>query len=150
MNFKYGSIYELYNSKNNFIYRGSTTDTLNNRLHKHKWDAGNRDSKLYTKMREIGIEHFNIKLIAHCFYIDENELLKLEDYYIALIPEDRKLNSYRAILSKEEKKEKKKKDNIEYNKKRVICECGIESLKKHLSRHKKSQIHQMRMSKIIE
>ncbi len=43
-----------------------------------------------------------------------------------------------------------KKFNVINNKKRAVCECGIEMLKKSLYRHRRTDAHKLAMLKLID
>lgn len=58
-----GKIYKVYNTVNDIIYIGSTTQVLPKRLHGHKADCLKQTSPFYTAMREIGVDCFKILLI---------------------------------------------------------------------------------------
>jgi hypothetical protein len=123
-------------------------------MHKQmcKDETGRRNSKLYTFMREIGIEHFKIELIEE--YTCEI-LLEREQYWIEqLNPE---LNTKRAIANpnyeqecrdKEERRERSKtfyhshkEKLLKKMKEQITCECGCVVTKSCLTRHRKSLQH---------
>ena len=58
-------IYKITNTFDNYIYVGSTTDTLRSRFwkHTHEQRHSRSGSKLHTKMRELGNACFQIELI---------------------------------------------------------------------------------------
>lgn len=76
-----GYIYAIKNTVNNKIYIGQTRGLLKNRFFTHRGAARDisRRSKLYTAMRELGIDNFYIEEICKCEY---NELNDKEKYYI--------------------------------------------------------------------
>ena len=87
MDYSKGKIYKIYNIIDDDIYIGSTCcPLLSQRLAKHKScinEPKRCNSKLYSKMKEIGKEHFFIELIFEykdCENIDQ--LRKKEGEYI--------------------------------------------------------------------
>ena len=78
-----GKIYKVINTKDDFIYIGSTTVKLSSRMGSHRANAKNiiKKSKLYEHMRKIGIEYFKILLIKD-FVSDSREALETEEYNI--------------------------------------------------------------------
>jgi len=69
------------------------------------------------------------------YYIDnKNKLLeKRKEYYAN--------NKDKLTEQKKENYEKNKQDILEKKKEKIICECGDESTKNHISRHRKSKKH---------
>ena len=83
MNYQNGKIYQILNNIDDDVYVGSTCQTLSQRMTYHRSDAKRGVvSKVYQKMREVGIEHFYIELIevSPCNSIEE--LLKREGHFI--------------------------------------------------------------------
>ena len=77
--YQYGVIYKITNTvEPNLVYIGSTTNDLNIRMSKHKYDARNRPdkSKLYPLMNEIGIDNFMIEEIEKFPCESKEELRK--------------------------------------------------------------------------
>ena len=83
--YKNGKIYCIRNNINDDIYVGSTTQRLSKRMAKHREDS-KRENKMhsifYSKVNEIGIEHFYIELIEDCPCDTLEQLLKREGHYI--------------------------------------------------------------------
>ena len=76
-----GIIYIITNSINDKVYIGQTLIDINTRFRQHKEKVKQgRDSKIYSAMRELGVENFNIKELEN--NIPENELDSKERYYI--------------------------------------------------------------------
>ena len=63
-NYANGKIYKLVSDETDFVYVGSTTQPLSKRLYAHKKKAETGNSKVYTAMREVGIESFRIVLVS--------------------------------------------------------------------------------------
>ena len=83
--YKNGRIYCIRNNINDDIYVGSTTQPLCKRMAKHRQDAKHKakmHSIFYSKVNEIGIEHFYIELIEDCPCETLEQLLKREGHYI--------------------------------------------------------------------
>ena len=73
--------YNIYNTINDDIYVGSTTQKLCERMRDHRYCINNqkkKDRPLYQAFREHGIEHFFIELIEKCPCNDKDELRKKE------------------------------------------------------------------------
>jgi group I intron endonuclease len=155
-----GKIYKLTNDLNEKIYIGSSTyQYLSERFNMHKQmckdETGRRNSKLYTFMREIGIEHFKIELIEEYTCETKQQLVEHEQYWIEQLKPE--LNMFRAIANpnyeqecrdKEERRERSKafyhshKEVIsQKGKEQITCECGCVVTKSCLSRHRKSLQH---------
>lgn len=98
-----GRIYMIYNIKTPHMYIGSTTTTLRHRWKEH---CAHRKSncKLYSFMRDIGIDNFRIKLIEWKQVETETELRQLEQYHIDKYNKEILLNSADAYLDKEKVK----------------------------------------------
>ena len=77
--------YKIYNTINDDIYVGSTTQKLCEIMRDHRYCINNqkkKDRTLYQAFREHGIEHFFIELIEKCPCNDKDELRKKEGEYI--------------------------------------------------------------------
>lgn len=89
-----GYIYVIKNKVNDKIYIGQTRKMLVDRFRIHRGaarDISNR-SKLYTAMRELGIDNFYIEELCKCEY---SELNNKEKYYINLY--DTVENGYNSL-----------------------------------------------------
>jgi DNA repair photolyase len=116
MDFWYGFTYELYNDLDEQVYIGSSTTTETQRFSEHKSSSKEGKYKIYIKMREQGIEHWNIRIISE-YLIKNRDLLRIEEQKeIDKIPEELKLNELRAYRSEEQQKEYKKEYQKEYQK----------------------------------
>ena len=58
-----GKIYQISNTINDDVYIGSTTQALNQRMAKHRYDCKKKSCKIYKVMNELGIDNFYIELI---------------------------------------------------------------------------------------
>ena len=116
------------------IYVGSTIN-FKQRQSNHKWKVNNGvKSKLYDNIRSnYGV--YNIELFKMFPCLNRTEL-QIEERKVCE-ELNANLNTYKCYSSPEENREY----NTNYCKTRVICECGIESSKSHLSRHRNSKRH---------
>ena len=72
----------LYNIDDE-IYVGSTTETLGQRMAKHRYSMKQRSHyKLYKHMNKLDVNNFYIELIEHYPCNDVYELRAREGYYI--------------------------------------------------------------------
>ena len=155
-----GTIYKLSDDKG-YFYFGSTIQTLRERLYVHKHDS-KRHSK-YNIYTQFTFEKFcqnkiKIEVLDEVVVENKRELQQLEQQYITKYRNDLKLlNTLRSYATEEEKKYKENRlkyrnDNREdinqratkyreKNSKIIVCECGKQSAKYHLSDHIKSQFH---------
>ena len=88
VDYQESKIYNIYNTINDDIYVGSTTQKLCERMRDHRYCINNqkkKDRPLYQAFREHGIEHFFIELIEKCPCNDKDELRKKEGEYIRLL-----------------------------------------------------------------
>jgi hypothetical protein len=53
-----GNIYKIFNTIDDDVYIGSTTEQLNIRLNKHKYKSKIENSNLNKKMVEFGVDNF--------------------------------------------------------------------------------------------
>jgi hypothetical protein len=64
--FENGKIYKITNDFNDSIYIGSTCDTLDKRMIRHKTDRQKHPNRLlYKLMNEIGFSRFKIELLEN-------------------------------------------------------------------------------------
>jgi group I intron endonuclease len=104
-NYQNGKVYKLTNNINDDEYVGSTANLLRVRLAGHRSDAKDesRTSAIYTAMRELGAENFDIILIENFPCADKNELNAREDYWIKQLKPV--YNTKAAIFNVEKMKE---------------------------------------------
>jgi len=84
-NYQEGKIYKLYNTINDDIYIGSTTQKLCERMRGHRSCINSQkmnDRPLYQAFREHGVDNFYIELIEKCPCNDKDELRRTEGNYI--------------------------------------------------------------------
>lgn len=113
----FGRVYKLYNKLDrSYFYIGSTTESINTRLIKHKSASTNGTTPIYTFMREIGKDNFSADLIEDDVPFDN--LIARENYWIQeLIPP---LNTHTFLTRTEQERDKAKYErNKEAIKKRV-------------------------------
>ena len=87
-NYQDGKIYKIYNTINDDIYIGSTTQKLCERMRNHRNDHKSKlhfNFPIYKAFREHGVENFFIELIEKCPCNDKDELRKTEGNYIRLL-----------------------------------------------------------------
>ena len=66
MKYHEGKIYKILNSDTDDVYVGATCQRLAKRMMNHRTKVKEgKETTLYNKMREIGIEHFYIELIEN-------------------------------------------------------------------------------------
>ena len=93
-----GRIYKIYNIIDEKIYIGGTTKPLVKRLgdHMYEYNIG-ANIELYKHFRQVGLEHFKMKLLE-CKQVDNlKELHKLEQKWIDRENSTNLLNSKRAV-----------------------------------------------------
>jgi hypothetical protein len=176
-NYQNAKIYKIVNDAlPDLVYYGSTIQRLSVRMAGHRRDWKFKTNKPTSiKLNEVGtpiivlVENYpcNTKEELHQrerWYIENHTCVnkcipcrtpaehyqdnkeKYKAYYIKNRndPEKVKRKNERARERYNEKKEEIK----AYSKTKVMCECGIESTKGHLHRHKKTKLHINRMKKI--
>jgi hypothetical protein len=172
--YKNGKIYTIRCSEDpTLIYVGSTTQSLSQRWTDHKKNCNNDKSKshhfkIYTKLRELGIEKFYIELYEDCACENKEHLLKREGEVIREIGtlnsriEGRTLKEYyndnkehrsqthkewytlnrESVLKKVKEHVIKNQDKLnEYRTCKVLCDCGQNISYTHFSRHKQTKKH---------
>lgn len=86
MDYSKAKIYKVLNDVDDDVYIGSTCQSLCMRMAQHRRDRNNikkRNRKLYSKMNQIGVEHFFIQLLQEypeCQNVDQ--LRRYEGEYI--------------------------------------------------------------------
>lgn len=86
-------IYKIINSINDRIYVGISSKDIQTRFNWHIRDCKKgAKKKLYSAMRELGVEKFSIELLEECN--DKNIIREKEEYYIQLF--DAYNNGYNA------------------------------------------------------
>jgi hypothetical protein len=153
------------------IYIGHTQQKLLcSRMGEHRRNAKNetKKSKLYTTMREIGIDNWQIHLIENWPCISIDDARKREQYWIELLKPDLNMIAAKSELSKKErdkefyqgnivpiltKKKQYRKDNKEIiaAKQATVlqCKCGEQYTLSNCARHNKSKKHKQGMEDYV-
>jgi len=124
--------------KDENIYIGSTCN-LNNRITKHKYCCNNERDKnynlnIYKYMRDNGgFDNFEFTILRVCEYDDKAERRGLEQSFINVYEPN--LNTYNANGENWEGKRK------EWNRKKIVCDCGSIVSRINIATHKKSKKH---------
>jgi hypothetical protein len=139
-------IYKIICNETGEIYIGSTSRTLEERLHEHEKSYNKCSSKQIIERDNYYIEKIDLTF-------DKEESLKLERYYIETfksvnIVVPGRTSEERYIDDKEEIR-KKQKDYYEENKYEILerlkktytCECGLILTKNSKSDHERSETH---------
>ncbi len=163
-NYQNGKIYKIYNDDNDLVYYGSTVQPLYKRLYQHKYNA---KQKYQCKSHNLGvdIDKCKIVLVENYSCNSKEELHRRERFYIEnnkcvnkSIPcrtrkeyrEDNKekFNLYKKNWSDKNKdyyikwREENREEQLIKKKEIITCECGAQTSRGHLARHKKSMKHQ--------
>ena len=151
-----GKIYKIFNIITDEIYVGSTIQSLNVRLIKHKDDA-NRDKQYQTTisklMKELGSEHFYIELVEACPCNSRDELNAKEGHWI------RQLKTINKQIMGRSRKEHYQDNKIqiqenskEYNKQYKLDnkEHILEQNKEYYQRTKEQQQEYQKSDKVKE
>ena len=82
--FKNGRIYCIRNTIDDDIYVGSTCQPISKRMAKHRdsMKEVNRNTKIFTRMRDIGVDNFYIELIEECPCDNLEQLRRREGHFI--------------------------------------------------------------------
>lgn len=94
----YGFIYCIRNRVNNKLYIGQTTQSVNSRFKKHRYDSRryaivkNKISILYHSIHKHGEDSFNIEILAIAY--SKEKLDDFEKYYIAYFKTQQKQFGY--------------------------------------------------------
>ena len=101
-NYQEGKIYKIYNTINDEIYVGSTTQKLCERMREHRNRHRNElpNTSVYKAFREHGVDNFFIELIEKCPCNDIEELRRKEGEYMKLLKPS--LNKYLAGRTRQE------------------------------------------------
>ena len=139
--FQNGKIYKISNDFNDSIYIGSTCDTLDKRMIRHKLDKQKHPERLlYKLMNDIGFPRFRIELLENFPCSDKYELLQKEASYIRQCDKQNLLNmeipnrTYKEWYN--DNKEHKKNLSHEYYEKNK--EVVLEKIKEYKEINKES------------
>ncbi len=115
-----------------WLYIGSTTQTLNGRQLRHNYDykIRNINYKLYEKARENNIENIKCILLKQVDFDDIIDLRREEEKYRIILKAN--LNKYACI------KNEKNKDKLS---EKFKCECGGKYTLSYKSTHLKTNKH---------
>ena len=133
---------EDYDNAN--IYIGSTTD-FTRRKNEHKKSCNNdkhkdHNAKKYQYIRANGgWNECNMIEIEKFPCNDGNEARGREEYWRSHF--NAQLNTLRAYIPEEQRKEYYKEQAKQYHKKKVVCECGCIVRNDSLTEHRKTQKH---------
>ena len=161
-NYENGKIYKLWSPSNNLVYYGSTTETLSQRLAKHKcnYKAYNNDNtKLYiTAYKVLECEDYKIELVETYSCNNKSQLEKKEGEYVEnnecvnkriegkTKQEQRKKynEDHKEEIKKkrQEHKEEAKQYSIKYREENR--EKLLEDKKKYYEEHKKEMLEKMK------
>ncbi len=121
----------------NNIYIGRTL-RYTNRKSQHKQDAEWKETKLYNYIRDMGgLNEFVFEIIQEITDRNKDIIKDIEEEYISIFKPQ--LNSYKNKYGIN--CDDIKKYNVEYQKIKFTCECGITLSQATKSRHLKTQRH---------
>jgi len=133
MDYKNGKIYVIRNHCNDFVYVGSTTQSLSRRFSWHKKTMNSKRCcklQIYKAFNELGIENFYIELLELFPCSCRDELRTREGYYIRKF--DSFKNGYNMRIEGRTKKDyyqDNKQDIADY--KKVYYKANIEKSKQY-------------------
>ena len=141
-----GKIYTIkHKTDPTLVYVGSTTQLLNERFNGHKTDKKRRyKSLLYEQVQDWNDWYIELYENYPCnsiqeLRIKEGEIIKeigtLNKCIAGRTQKERNYRDYHNNIEKEKHRRK------EYNKEKIVCECGCTFSRGHLRRHNKSQKH---------
>lgn len=163
-----GYIYKLWSLEGDDIYIGSTSVGLSQRLGKHKNNFKNKNFYITSYILFEKYQNVKIEMLEIVEYTDKAELHAKEGEWIRNLKcvnkqvAGRTTQQYSAdykkknkeIINKkrceyyEQNKEIENEKHKEWCKTIITCECGIETQKGNLSRHKKSKQHEIKINDI--
>ena len=129
-------IYKIVNTIDDMIYIGSTVTNLSDRMgnHRSKAKMAHKNSKLYTHIKNLGVEHFKIILIKS-FNCNNKDELEAEEYNEINIADKSKLLNENIVY-------KQHSDN--HNKKSETHREGINHIVLILAQYSNGQVNQMK------
>ena len=145
-NYQEGKIYKIYNTINDDIYIGSTTQKLCERMSGHRRTINHLKKKhlpLYKSFIEHGVDNYYIELIEKCPCNDVDELRKKEGEYIKNMKPtmNTRVPGRSDEDSRKTHREKNKELTAQRKTKKVTCECGREVCYDLIQRHRRTKIH---------
>jgi hypothetical protein len=142
-----GVIYRMYSEVDPKFYVGSTTESLKERLRKHKSAAGKHgDRPVYAHFNDIGWNHVKIEEIERFPCGSKTELNARERFiYDRLNPV---LNTFRPHVTEEEARAKQRESVRKCGSRPWTCTmCNVTCSKGNKTHHLRSQKH---LSKLFE
>jgi hypothetical protein len=163
-----GTVYKLLDKRvpEEVLYVGSTVQSLKTRWIRHKHDSKSPQSKLYTHLRDQGVEHFELVSLEREMFKDKDALREREEEYrVKLKPtlntikcftglaglgltEAEYQKQYRAANKDEIRATKKQyyaKNKDELNKRAsepLTCDvCGSSKTRSHKAEHERTKKH---------
>lgn len=153
-NYQNSKIYKLVEDVNQIFYIGSTTENLNIRYSKHKYEAKRSpNQKVYKYFNSIGWDHVTIQIIDSVNVNSLQELLAIENNLIEQYLGNTKcLNhnlAFTGLTKQQQYKRYHESHRDEHNEQmkasnyqRVTCECGATITKGNKTNHIRTQKHQ--------
>ena len=140
---KYGRIYKLFNKlKVEDFYIGSTIKTINKRLVDHKSASNNGSTPIYTYMRGIGKDNFEIELVEDNILIAD--LIIRENHWLQELkpPLNKNLFLCRTEQERDAAKYQKNKEQVKkrVSDRRIIKRDEINAQKREHYRKNREQI----------
>ena len=131
-------VYKLYNTKTDDFYIGSTLYSLAIRKACHIWEASkneNEKRKLYAKMREVGIDFWEMEELSVHNDISIQELREIERKAIEELRPN--LNIRSPIVTNEERRIREE----GYSRKILLCGCGTTYTYRNKTNHIRTAKH---------
>lgn len=160
--YKEGKIYKIVCEEKKLIYYGSTTQSLHNRLIRHKSNKNGNVNKNMEKPKIYLIENYPCDsryelMTRERYFIENNQCINKiiptrtkKEYNKECRQQEKNIiymKKYREVNKKQLAEKKKnyhlnnREVRLEKNKIKIICECGCEVTKQHIKRHQTSDKH---------
>ena len=118
------------------VYVGSTTQKLTKRMYAHRHKSKSKWAPFHKYINEQGIDNFRIVLVEPCPCRGRAELNMREEHWRCKLRPTH--NVYRAHTTKAQSTD----DHTNAKKKHTEkCECGVETTKPNIARHRKTKKH---------
>lgn len=164
------TIYKIYKKDNpTECYIGQTKHSIEVRLYQHWADRNKKVACGISKLMRLSTrDDFKIETLETC----EKEIARQREQY--WIDKEGKLNIQNAVKDKDYDKnyakqyrqlhprnkekhnqnekafyQRHKQEILEKNKEKVVCECGLEINKRHITRHTNSQTHKFIINQTV-
>ena len=132
------------------VYVGSTTQQLTKRMYAHRHKSKSKWAPFHKYINEQGLDNFKIVLVEPCPCRCRAELNMREEHWRCKLRPTH--NVYRAHTTKAQSTDDhtnaQKKHRVENpekykakNRLMVVCECGAETTKPNIARHRKTKKH---------